>query len=67
METYRGKIGLMIEASNQFHLVVSSHLLTQTVAAAQSDLFPGNIWKDGVSLIARNGGQKVRYHFVKHL
>lgn len=43
METFRGKIGLMIEASNQFHLVVYSHLLTQTVAAAQSDLFPGNI------------------------
>lgn len=59
-DRFQGKIGLITEANDQYYMVVSSHILTQALAAAKSDQFPGKDWKDSVRVIASNGGQEVR-------
>lgn len=68
-ERFQGKIGLMAEANERYYLVVSSHVLTQALAAAKSDRFPGQDWIDCVDVAASNGGREVPrpfyYQFVR--
>ncbi|KAH8683860.1 hypothetical protein BGZ61DRAFT_58783 [Ilyonectria robusta] len=58
-DRFQGKIGLITEANDQYYMAVSSHILTQALAAAKSDQFPGKDWKDSVRVIASNGGQEI--------
>lgn len=58
-DRYQAKIGLMTMSKGQHFLVVPSHMLTQALGASKTKAFPGNNWKDAVTVRACNGDQKV--------